>query len=99
MGGGTWTTSAFTSYSTSVRGMDVALDGSIKGSYSTQDIFKSDKLDPMLNPKNVIRECLDTEEHPNTIPVILALDVTGSMGDAAVEVANAFAYLGPGRNI
>lgn len=87
MGGGTWTTSAFTSYSTSVRGMDVCLDGSIKGDYSTQDIFKSNKLDPMLDPKNVIRECLDTEEHPNTIPVILALDVTGSMGDAAVEVA------------
>lgn len=87
MGGGTWTTSAFTDYSTSVRGMAVSLDGSIKGSYSTQDIFKSNKLDPMLNPKNVIRECIDTEEHPNTIPVILALDVTGSMGNAAVEVA------------
>ena len=87
MGGGTWTTSAFNSYSTSVRGMAVSLDGSIKGDYSTQDIFKSNRLDPMLNPKNVIRECLDTEEHPNTIPVILALDVTGSMGDAAVEVA------------
>ncbi len=87
MGGGTWTTSAFTDYSTSVRGMAVSLDGSIKGDYSTQDIFKSNRLDPMLNPKNVIRECIDTEEHPNTIPVILALDVTGSMGDAAVEVA------------
>lgn len=87
MGGGTWTTSAFTSYSTSVRGMDVCADGSIKGNYSTQDIFKSDRLDPMLNPKNAMRECLDTEEHPSTIPVILALDVTGSMGDAAVEVA------------
>lgn len=41
----------------------------------------------ILDPKNVIRECCDTEEHPNTIPVILALDVTGSMGQAAVEVA------------
>ena len=30
---------------------------------------------------------MDSEDHPNTIPVVLALDVTGSMGDAAVEVA------------
>lgn len=59
----------------------------ISGTYSTQDMFKAKTLDPMLNPKNVVRECLDTEEHPNTIPIILALDVTGSMGTAAVEVA------------
>lgn len=50
-------------------------------------MFKSNTLDPTLNPKNVIRECCDTDEHPNTIPVILALDVTGSMGQTAVEVA------------
>lgn len=87
MGGGTWTTSAFTSYSTSVRGMSVDLDGSISGNYSTQDMFKARTLDPMLDPKNVVRECIDTDEHPNTIPIILALDVTGSMGSAAVEVA------------
>ena len=59
----------------------------ISGTYSAQEMFKARTLDPMLNPKNVIRECLDTEEHPNTIPIILALDVTGSMGDTAVEVA------------
>jgi hypothetical protein len=87
MGGGTWTTSAFTSYSTSVRCMNVSADGSISGNYSTQDMFKARSLDPMLDPKNVVRECVDTDEHPNTIPIILALDVTGSMGDAAVEVA------------
>ena len=38
-----------------------------------------------LNPYNVIRECCDTEEHPNTIPVILALDVTGSMGSILLK--------------
>ena len=50
-------------------------------------MFKARTIDPALNPKNVIRECCDSAEHPNTLPVILALDVTGSMGDAAVEVA------------
>lgn len=86
MGCGTWTSSSFASYSTT-RGRGVSMDGSIKGAYSNQDMFKAKTIDPALNPKNVIRECCDTSEHPNTIPVILALDVTGSMGNAAVEVA------------
>ena len=50
-------------------------------------MFKARHLDSALDPKNVVRECCDSEEHPNTLPVILALDVTGSMGDAAVEIA------------
>jgi len=86
MGCGTWTSSSFASYSTT-KGMSVNTDGSIRGSYSNQDMFKARTIDPALNPKNVIRECCDTGEHPNTLPVILALDVTGSMGNAAVEVA------------
>ena len=86
MGYGTWTSSSFTSYSTSV-GRSVSMDGSLSGTYSNQDMFKSKTIDPALNPKSVIRECCDTDAHPNTVPVILALDVTGSMGNAAVEVA------------
>ena len=50
-------------------------------------MIKSKELDSSLNPKNVVRECCDSEEHPNTVPVILALDVTGSMGQAAVEIS------------
>ncbi|MBP0062445.1 hypothetical protein JYQ78_04175 [Anaerobutyricum hallii] len=86
MGCGSWTRDSYTSYSKSV-GRSVSKDGTISGSYSNQDMFKATNIDPALDPKNVIRECCDTEEHPNTIPVILALDVTGSMGQAAVEVA------------
>ena len=90
MGGGSWTTSSFTSYCTSARGIsvsDISLDGIITASMSSQEIYKSRALDSALNPYNVLRECRDSEEHPYTIPVILALDVTGSMGKAAVEVA------------
>ena len=86
MGCGSWSASSFRDYSTT-KGLSVTSDGVISGSYSNQDMFKSRDLDPALDPKNVVRECCDTEEHPNTIPVILALDVTGSMGQAAVDVA------------
>lgn len=86
MGGGDWTTKSFVSYSTS-RGFDTDSRGVIKGDYSNQEMFKARKLDSALDPRGVIRECCDSEEHPNTLPVILALDVTGSMGRTAVEVA------------
>lgn len=86
MGGGSWTKDSFRSYS-STKKMSVASDGSISGDYHAQDMFKQRMIAPELNPFNVMRECCDSAEHPNTIPVILGLDVTGSMGGAAVEVA------------
>ena len=87
MGGGSWTRDKFVSYSTS-RGRALREDGStdIRGMSASQ-VYTQKNLDPMLNPLNVVRECCDSEEHPNTLPVILALDVTGSMGQTAVEVS------------
>lgn len=86
MGSGSWTRDSFASYSTS-RGRSVNSVGSISDDYHAQDMFKQCRIAPELEPKNKMRECCDSKEHPNTIPVILGLDVTGSMGDAAVEVA------------
>lgn len=86
MGSGIWREDTFRQYSSRV-GRTVGKNGKIDGDYSNQDMFVARGLDPMLDPKDVMRECCDTEEHPETIPVILALDVTGSMGQAAVEVA------------
>ena len=87
MGGGSWTAQSFASYSTA-RGYNYSTTThSIVGDYSAQDMFKSRRIDAVLDPKNVRRECCDSEEHPNSKPVILALDVTGSMGDGAVKVA------------
>lgn len=86
MGGGSWTRDSFKTYSVS-KNMTVDERGSITGNYSAQEMFKQRRIAPELDPKNVIRECCDSEEHPNTRPVILALDVTGSMGGASVKVA------------
>lgn len=90
MGGGTWTASAYTTYSTSLgRSTSTAVDGTItlNACYNAQELFTSLFLQKELNPYGVTRQCCDTDEHPNTIPVILALDVTGSMGSASAEVA------------
>lgn len=87
MGSGSWSSSDYTRYSAVVKGRSVTADGLLHSSYSAQDLFTSRKIQTELNPYNVVRECCDSEEHPNTIPVILALDVTGSMGSAAAEVA------------
>lgn len=86
MGGGAWNRNSFDNYSRG-RGRTLRADGTIDGNYSAQDMFKSRAIDPALNPYKVIRECCDSEEHPETVPVILALDVTGSMGCTAVEIA------------
>lgn len=86
MGGGTWNRTSFDDYSRRV-GRSVSASGDIVGNYSAQEMFKSRQIADVLNPYGVVRECCDSEEHPETVPVILALDVTGSMGSAAVEVA------------
>lgn len=86
MGGGVWNRNSFSDYSRRA-GRTVSANGDIVGNYSAQDMFASRNIADVLNPYKVIRECCDSDEHPATVPVILALDVTGSMGSAAVEVA------------
>lgn len=87
MGYGKWTADAFASYSTSIgRTYDLSAR-SVSGNYSAQEMFTSRRLADELDPKDKIRECRNSEDHPRTKPVILALDVTGSMGNASVEVA------------
>ena len=87
MGGGSWTTQSFTTYSTVTKGATLDSLGNMVTTMSNQEMFKAKRVDKALNPYDVMRECRDSEEHANTIPVILALDVTGSLGQAAVEIA------------
>lgn len=55
---------------------------------STDDIYASRKIHANLNPKGVkIRESRDSADNPNATPVIIAIDVTGSMGMIADVLA------------
>ena len=50
MGGGSWTTESFKSYSVD-RGRSVGLDGSLVGHYTAQDLYRSVRIDPTMDPK------------------------------------------------
>ena len=86
MGYGYWTRSSFENYSAG-KGRTVTASGHLDSSLTDQQIFTQRSLHPRLDPRKVLRECCDSADHPITVPVILALDVTGSMGAASAEVA------------
>lgn len=78
---------SFVNYSNS-RGRSVTLDGLVT-STNLHDYYDQKRIHKDLVPYKVIRECVDYDEHPNTIPVILALDVSGSMSSACIRTAQA----------
>jgi len=50
-------------------------------SKSAEQIFTARRLDNSMDPRGVtVRESRDSAEHPNSLAIVLALDVTGSMG-------------------
>lgn len=54
---------------------------------SARDIFKKDKLNKDMNPLGVsIRESRDSDEHPDSVSVIIGLDTTGSMGTVPLHL-------------
>jgi len=86
MGYGFWTRTGFIDYSTA-RGRKTDSSGNLDSRMTEQQLFTQRGLHPRLNPRNITRECCDSKDHPESVPVILALDVTGSMGAASAEVA------------
>ena len=84
MGCGIWKSGDFEKYSRS-KGRSVDKNGRVVD--SSQQIFTERALHKDLSPFQVMRECCDTAEHPESLPVIIGIDVTGSMGRAAKDVA------------
>lgn len=79
MGCGTWTTQSWDGYAKRTK---------IKGASVASDIYKSNGMKDKYNPtKFNFRESCDSAEHPNSTPIIIGLDVTGSMGGIITNVA------------
>jgi hypothetical protein len=88
MGGGSYSVSSFRDYSKSSGYTYDTTTHRVSG-----HTYKSTSISKALNAKGKVRECCNSAEHPNTVPVILALDVTGSMGSACDECASSISAL------
>lgn len=78
MGGGSYTASDWSKLKQS---------RSINDTSSYDEIFKSRSMKDMYNPRLInLRESRDNDEHPNSTPIAIGVDVTGSMGYLSEEI-------------
>lgn len=76
MGSGSFDPGAYRAYTATTSGK------------ATDDIYAARAINKLLNPKGVkLRESRDSTDNPNATPVIVAIDVTGSMGMIADVLA------------
>lgn len=79
MGSGTFTSRDWSSYTTS-RGYTAKS--------TVRDMYKLTSIKPEMEPVGVdYRESCDSDEHPDATPIILGLDVTGSMGSVLETIS------------
>lgn len=80
MGGGTWTRASYDRIS------KAKLDGGTAFAYTTSTKTRGDykaheSLRVVADGKPVTREARDSDEHPESTPIVIGFDVTGSMGE------------------
>lgn len=76
MGGGTFDPGKYRAYASTTVGK------------TTAEVFTASSIKAALDPKGVkIRESRDSADNPRSTPIIVALDVTGSMGMLADTIA------------
>lgn len=77
MGSGAWRSQDWTSY------YSKTID-----SKSVHEVYTTRGMKPEYDPNNVDRESCDSDDHPQSTPIIIGLDVTGSMGRILMAVAD-----------
>ena len=76
MGSGSFDANSYRAYSTAA------------SSKPREEVFTSLSIDPSMDPKKInLRESRDSADSPQSTPLIVALDVTGSMGAIAEALA------------
>lgn len=79
MGSGKFDSTTWRSYTVNTKSYDKK---------TTAEIFESRRMDAELDPKGIgVRESRDSADNPNSTPVIIGLDVTGSMSYVIDEMA------------
>lgn len=90
MGSGTWSASTYDRVTGSKMraGATFSYTNDVK-SRGWRDYKAHESLDPLKDGKPTIRESRDSDEHPESTPIAIPFDVTGSMGDnpAKLQVA------------
>ncbi len=60
-----------------------------RASQSGGEVFTQQRCHPLMSPHGLkLRESRDSTDHPKSLPVVFALDVTGSMGDIPRSLAS-----------
>lgn len=78
MGAGRWSSEDYTSYARTTNYQAAP----------QAEVFRSSSLPAELDPSRIrLRESCDSADNPCSTPIILALDVTGSMGRYATDIA------------
>jgi len=59
-----------------------------RASASRNEVFKQTNCHPLMNPHGIkMRESRDNADHPHSLGIVFALDVTGSMGNIPHQLA------------